>query len=63
MTAKLHQFEETVTLEMVQGQLRIKDRAREYIDRGDQLENWSFLNFFLDTYDGFPVKENENMRG
>ena len=59
----MHQVEELVTLEMVEGQIQIKDRAREYIDRGDQLENWSFLNFFLETYDGTPAKDNDNARG
>ena len=48
---------------MVEGQIQIKDRAREYVDRGDQLENWSFLSFFLDTYDGSPAKDNDNLRG
>ena len=52
-----------VTLEMVHGQLQIVDRAREYIDRGDLLEDWSFLSFFLDSYDGFPVKQSDNLRG
>ena len=52
-----------VTLEIVQGQLQVIDRAREYIDRGDPLEDWSFLSFFLDSYDGFPVKERDSLRG
>ena len=52
-----------VTLEMVHGQLQIIDRTREYIDRGDLLEDWSFLSFFLDSYDGFPVKQSDNLHG
>ena len=52
-----------VTLESVNGQIQIKDRAREYVDRGDQLENWSFLSFFLDTYDGSPAKNSDHPLG
>ena len=48
---------------MVQGQLQIKDRAQEYIDRGDALECWSFLDFFLGTYDGPLLKERQSHRG
>ena len=48
---------------MVGGRLQIKDRAREYIDRGDLLENWSFLDFFLNTYDGSPLEDVQHSRG
>jgi hypothetical protein len=51
------QIHDLVTLEMVQGQLQMKDQAREYIDRGDTLESWSYLDYFLGTYDGPPLKE------
>ena len=50
-------------LEMVEGHLRIKDRAKDYIDRGNELENWSFLDFFLGTYDGAPMKKKDSTRG
>ena len=48
---------------MVEGQLQIKDHAREYIDRGDALENLSYLVYFLETYDGTPAKEQEHHHG
>ena len=57
------QTDDLVTLEMVQGQLQIKDRAQEYIDRGDLLENWLYLDFFLGTYDGPPLKDCQSHRG
>lgn len=48
---------------MVQGKLQIKDQAREYIDRGDALESWSYLDYFLGTYDGFVLKEQHSQCG
>jgi hypothetical protein len=30
---------------------------QEYADRGDELEEYSFLDFFLNTYEGLPLKE------
>ena len=48
---------------MVKGRLEIKDQAREYIDRGDALESWSYLDYFLGTYDGLVLKERESRRG
>lgn len=44
-------------MQMVQGKLQIKDQAQEYIDRGDTLETWSYLDYFLGTYDGYVLKE------
>ena len=57
------QIDDLVTLEIVQGHLQIKDRALEYIDRGDTLECWSYLDFFLGTYDGPLLKERQSNRG
>ena len=47
---RMVQVDDVVTLEMVEGHLQIKDWANNYIDRGNLLENWSFLDFFLGTY-------------
>ncbi|KAH8976856.1 hypothetical protein EDB86DRAFT_2768594, partial [Lactarius hatsudake] len=35
----------------------------QYIDRGDALERWSFLNFFLGTYDGVMLKPKKKFAG
>ena len=39
----------TVTVE--NKQIKIKDQTQEYVDRGDDLENMNYLDFFLETYD------------
>jgi hypothetical protein len=57
------QDDDLVTLEMVKGRLQIKDHAQEYIDRGDMLESWLYLDYFLGTYDGFPLKEHKSCWG
>ena len=57
------QIDNLVTLEIVQGQLQIKDQALEYIDRGDALECWSYLDFFLGTYNGPLLKEHQSNQG
>lgn len=44
-------------LEKVEGQFLLKDQCREYMDRGDALEHWSYLDYFLGTYDGKILKE------
>ena len=33
------------------------------MDRGDELEQWSYLDFFLGTYDGKPLKKADSNRG
>ena len=45
------------SLEIVEGCLLLKDQMREYMDRGDLLETWSYLDFFLGTYDGKILKD------
>ena len=40
----------------------MKDQVREYIDRGDALENWSYLDYFLGMYDGYVLKERGSSR-
>ena len=52
-----------VLLEVVEGQLLLKDQIREYMDRGDFLETWSYLDFFLGTYDGKTLKDCTVSRG
>ena len=52
-----------VNVSMVEGNLRVKDQLAEYIDRGDALENWSYLDFFLGTYDGKCLPERTSARG
>ncbi len=39
-------------IEFVGGEVKLKDQLREYSDRGDALENLSFMDFFSETYDG-----------
>ena len=41
----------------------MKDQIREYMDRGDGLENWNYLDFFLGTYDRKPLKDHDSNRG
>lgn len=36
---------------------------REYMDRGDALRDWNYLDFFLGTYDGKLLKEGSSPRG
>ena len=60
---RMVQADDVVTLEMVEGHLQIKDRANDYINRGNLLENWSFLDFFLGTYEGHPLKNKDSTRG
>jgi hypothetical protein len=38
-------------MEMEGGSLRLRDQIRDYFDRGDALEDFSFLDYFLNTYD------------
>lgn len=48
---------------MVEGQLRARDQIHDYMDRGDGLQNWNYLDYFLGTYDAPKVKERKNNRG
>ena len=54
---------DSVSVEIVEGHLLMKDQIREYMDRGDGLENWNYLDFFLGTYDGKPLKDHDSNRG
>ena len=48
---------------MVDGHVHVKEQITEYVKRGDLLENWSYLDFFLGTYDGKCLKEKTTKRG
>lgn len=48
---------------MVDGHVKIKDQICDYVQRGDALESWSYLDFFLDTYDGKASEESTTIRG
>ena len=37
---------------VLNGEITLKDQMKEYITRGTELENSSFLDFFLNTYEG-----------
>ena len=52
-----------VNVSMVKGNLHVKDQLLEYIDRGDALENWLYLDFFLGTYKGKNLPERTSARG
>ena len=49
--------EAVVSIEIIEGQLLVKDQIREYMDQGSQLEHWSYLDYFLGTYDGKSSKK------
>jgi hypothetical protein len=49
----------------ITGHTTVKDQNRDYhdVDRGEALENWSYLDYFLGTYNGLVLKEKETTRG
>lgn len=54
---------EYVTIEAIEGRLQVHDQVREYMDRGEPLRQWNYLDFFLGTYDGKRLKERTTPRG
>lgn len=48
---------------MVDGHVQLKDQVRDYVYRGDALQDWSYFDFFLGTYDGKIEKEKSSSRG
>lgn len=54
---------DSVTVEMIDGKVEIKQKLAEYVNRGDALESWSYLDFFLGTYDGKTLKVKTSPRG
>lgn len=57
------QGDELVTLEMVDGQVHVKEQITEYTEPGSLLEDWNYLDFFLGTYDGKCLKEKTTKQG
>ena len=43
-------------VEVVDNKILMRDQLKEYTDRGDALHGYSFLDYFLDTYDGEEIK-------
>jgi hypothetical protein len=52
-----------LNIRLVEGRLHIKDQIREYIDCGNALASWSYLDYFLGTYDGRSLPERTSDRG
>ena len=63
MVLKTRQHQEIINIKLVEGRLHIKDQIREYIDRGNALASWSYLDYFLGTYDGRMLPERTSDRG
>jgi hypothetical protein len=57
------QDDDVVTVQIVNGRTEIKEKIAEYVNRGDRLQNWSYLDFFLGTYDGKTLQERNMLRG
>lgn len=57
------QNDETVLLEIVDGQIHVKDQVQDYVQRGDPLEEWSYLDYFLGTYDGNQLQHCPSVYG
>jgi len=47
---------------MEEGSLCLCDQIRDYIDRGDALQEFSFFDYFLNTYDSHDNKP-ESLKG
>jgi hypothetical protein len=45
-----------VRVEVVGNKILMRDQLKEYTDRGEALDGYSFLDYFLDTYDGEEAK-------
>jgi hypothetical protein len=43
--------DEFASLEIHEGVLHVWDQIHDYTDWGDELEDFSYLDFFLNTYD------------
>ncbi|KAJ7080494.1 hypothetical protein C8R43DRAFT_965727 [Mycena crocata] len=51
--------EETVWLEFANGTVAMKDQLKEYADRGHEMDDVSYLEYFLESYDGADVEGEE----
>lgn len=48
---------------VVEGALILKDQMKDYVDRGRDLDAVSYLDFFIDSYDGKPHIESGSRQG
>ena len=46
-----------------EGRLHIKDQIGDYMDRGEALKDWLYLDFFLGTYDTPTLKDRTSLHG
>lgn len=58
----LSRFEqnELLTVTVIDGEISLKDQMKEYTDRGSDLAEYSYLDFFLETYNGLPYVSSKN---
>ena len=56
-------MDQTVILTAVDGILTMQDDTKDYADRGTEMSEMSFFNFFIDTYEGDKVQPSANGRG
>jgi hypothetical protein len=54
--------QELLNIKLVEGHLHIKDQICEYIDRRNALASWSYLDYFLGTYNGRLLPERTSDR-
>ena len=52
-----------INIRLVEGCLLVKDQICKYMDRGHALESWSYLDYFLGTYDGKVLPHRKCNRG
>ncbi|RDB26275.1 ATP-dependent DNA helicase pfh1 [Hypsizygus marmoreus] len=53
--------EELVTVRMVEGRIQLRDQLKEYAQRGEALQHYTFLSFFADTYDAGVINSPEDV--
>ena len=47
-------------LEVVNRVLELRDQMQDYAERGEELEDDNFFDFFLNTYEGKPAKDHSS---
>ncbi|KAF8058223.1 hypothetical protein FPV67DRAFT_1785896, partial [Lyophyllum atratum] len=52
---------EYMRLDMVDGELKLRDQLKEYADRGLELDCWNFMDYFTHTYDT-EITQKEHMK-
>ncbi|KAH9014840.1 hypothetical protein EDB85DRAFT_2212844 [Lactarius pseudohatsudake] len=55
--------DDVVNVEIIAGRVELREQVCEYIHRGDDLEQWCYLDFFLGTYHGKLLQESTSTRG